>query len=549
MAYKNETEFLNPKQTELISVYRSKWKKAVFGNKRVDKQKATAAIKDVYEFCELSEPEIFFCSSPYEVSLVLLSFRGSGNKREYLLGKKLTKTLATDLNNFNWLNLDLNLTREEAYKYASEVERYIWQILGNKLGSKLGSQLSREVRKQLKERLKNPLNNLLDRKQEFIQWRETAIEALESYLTTQKESLYLNDREPIFPLKFLYSLPFYFNEWAIDCCWFDFCISVLKCTCDRQKWTLLQNLVLECGWFYLYDGLAIICDRPTRFLLYEDVLDTLQFSDGFKINGEGNLELPNKYTKQWLTQWYLVEENPKILRFILDRLGIKLIQNLLPEQTALIPFYRQKWQTIKLSTTPIDPPAAKQAITAFYQFFNKRSPQFLFFDSPDAAIKKLNHILNQDLALVVDSFSIESLFWNDLIKSLQKQLEAQLKAEFDRDGCLKYESNPEISQLKSLLKPAFSPAKYETINSQIVWEEIEIISLDRIPIGLFDYCINLLNCIHDRQKWEIIQSVVKNCGSMIALESICLIIDRPIKISFDNSKNSTVIEYKDGFEL
>ena len=286
----------------------------------------------------------------------------------------------------------------------------------------------------------------------------------------------------------------------------------------------------------------------------EDVLSSIEFSDGFKINLDRSIALPNKYTnkinRQWLIQWYLVEENPKIMRFILEGMGVKPRENLLPEQAALIPFYRQKWQTIKLSTTPLDRAAAKQAIAAFYQFFNKPLPQFFFFDSPNAAIKELNDILNEDLALIIDREKIDRLFWQDLVKSLQKQLESQLKGEFDRHGCLKYESNSELDRLKSeLLQYSIPRSIGEEINSQIIWEEIEAIFPDRIQASFFDYCINLLNCIHDRQKWEIIQSVVKNCGCILALEEVCLIVDRPIKISFDNSGDRPKISYKDGFEI
>lgn len=286
----------------------------------------------------------------------------------------------------------------------------------------------------------------------------------------------------------------------------------------------------------------------------EDVLSSIEFSDGFKINLDRSIALPNKYTnkinRQWLIQWYLVEENPKIMRFILEGMGVKPRENLLPEQAALIPFYRQKWQTIKLSTTPLDRAAAKQAIAAFYQFFNKPLPQFFFFDSPNAAIKELNDILNEDLALIIDREKIDRLFWQDLVKSLQKQLESQLKGEFDRHGCLKYESNSELDRLKSeLLQYSIPRSIGEEINSQIIWEEIEAIFPDRIQASFFDYCINLLNCIHDRQKWEIIQSVVKNCGCILALEEVCLIVDRPIKISFDNSGDRPKISDKDGFEI
>lgn len=163
----------------------------------------------------------------------MISLSGWQEQRQYLLGQKLTRSLKIDPNNCSWFNIDrlldrtINIEQLEGYKYGSEVEGYIWQILGNKLGSKLGSQLNSEVRKQLKEQLKHPLNNLLDRKQESIQWRNSVIEALKSYLNGQKENY---NQDELWLFEFLYSLPFYINDWVRDCCWFDFCISVLKCS-------------------------------------------------------------------------------------------------------------------------------------------------------------------------------------------------------------------------------------------------------------------------------------------------------------------------------
>lgn len=53
-----------------------------------------------------------------------------------------------------------------------------------------------------------------------------------------------------------------------------------------------------------------------------------------------------------------------------------------PEQEALIPYYREKWQAIALSTTPIDRNKAELAIKKTYEIMGKEAPEIKFCSSP-----------------------------------------------------------------------------------------------------------------------------------------------------------------------
>ncbi|GET38460.1 hypothetical protein MiSe_32180 [Microseira wollei NIES-4236] len=71
------------------------------------------------------------------------------------------------------------------------------------------------------------------------------------------------------------------------------------------------------------------------------------------------------------------------------------IENLIPEQEALIPVYREKWRQIALSSKPIDREKAAEAIKSAYIAIGYKQPRILFFDSPSAAIETIVH--NSDL--------------------------------------------------------------------------------------------------------------------------------------------------------
>jgi len=58
-----------------------------------------------------------------------------------------------------------------------------------------------------------------------------------------------------------------------------------------------------------------------------------------------------------------------------------------PEQEALIPAYREKWQAIALSTEPIDREKAAAAVKAVYSVMGKKAPSIRFCSSPKEAIQ------------------------------------------------------------------------------------------------------------------------------------------------------------------
>lgn len=55
-----------------------------------------------------------------------------------------------------------------------------------------------------------------------------------------------------------------------------------------------------------------------------------------------------------------------------------LIEQLTPEQEALISVYREKWLQIALSTEPIKPQKATEVLKTAYAAIGKQEPEILF---------------------------------------------------------------------------------------------------------------------------------------------------------------------------
>jgi 16S rRNA G966 N2-methylase RsmD len=66
---------------------------------------------------------------------------------------------------------------------------------------------------------------------------------------------------------------------------------------------------------------------------------------------------------------------------------MSLIENLTPEQEALIPVYREKWRAIAFSTERIDREKAAEVVKAAYTAIGKQQPEIIFCDSPYARLK------------------------------------------------------------------------------------------------------------------------------------------------------------------
>jgi hypothetical protein len=225
---------LTPEQEALIPVYREKWLRIAFSTERIDRQKATEAIKTAYLAIGVKEPALLFFDSPYEgLNSVLkqIEIRSLGRRlQSEQLGRRLE-------NRLSWL------------KFMPE----------------LYEQISVEIRLKL--------------------WRE-----LEDVRLYELESALENKLREPGSLK-----SYFFRSKLSNCCWprydsvSDFCVSVLECKSSRVKWEARQQLDKHCSLLFPYEKVCFVCDRPTKLsfdsenLLHAEDEPAIQFADGYSL--------------------------------------------------------------------------------------------------------------------------------------------------------------------------------------------------------------------------------------------------------------------------
>ncbi|MGB3510221.1 MAG: DUF6745 domain-containing protein [Microcoleaceae cyanobacterium] len=73
-------------------------------------------------------------------------------------------------------------------------------------------------------------------------------------------------------------------------------------------------------------------------------------------------------------------------------------------------------------------------------------------------------------------------------------------------------------------------------------------------IEMIDFCISVLECTHDKETWQALQGLVKECGFVLQLENTCLVCDRPIKLHIDEQnrfhhEGGSAIRFIDGYRI
>ncbi|MEH2240916.1 MAG: hypothetical protein V7K30_32825 [Nostoc sp.] len=72
----------------------------------------------------------------------------------------------------------------------------------------------------------------------------------------------------------------------------------------------------------------------------------------------------------------------------------RIISELSDEQEAMLPFYRDKWRSIQISTESIQQEKVAAVIKAAYAVSDYPEPEILFYSSPMTAIEKILAIEN-----------------------------------------------------------------------------------------------------------------------------------------------------------
>jgi hypothetical protein len=360
---------LNTEQEALIPAFQDKWRYVALSLKPINPSKVTAAIQQVYAAMGKKSPAISFFPSPKALKIEVL------NQPTQQLAEKLGAPLLM-------MPLSLELLGEIQGQLSPELWQDLqrqWQLSEQSLPlifqpmtailQQLGSELSPknwETLRDLQECLRSELITYFWQQQQnqireqvikqpggelLIQWGDnfwsqiaeplwkTFAEPALKEIANQSliQEIEQEIKEQIIPwLEIIDGIGFGYSVLRpnIDISYIaqiDYCISVLKCQHDRQKWQALQALAQDCAWVFMFEKTCIVCDQPSQLLfdtenrLHGEGEPAIQFPDGYQLYAYQNVILPEKYGQlhphQWQSRWLLTETNAEIRRVLIQGIG------------------------------------------------------------------------------------------------------------------------------------------------------------------------------------------------------------------------------------
>ncbi|MDX2232366.1 MAG: hypothetical protein NW220_22225 [Leptolyngbyaceae cyanobacterium bins.349] len=244
---------LTDQQEALIPEYREKWRSIENQVESINRAKAIETIKAAYSISSYSEPEILWYDNPF---IAIQETTRIENFRSYL-----GRSVHTKFSKRVFDHVQHGLTQQLEYKFFIRLRNQTTHT-------------------------EFPYYSTFDKPQPYY-FHFSVINCLQDQL--------LSDLEKTCPqLEFsdiLYFTDCMFRpaEWANWACLFDFCISVLALHHDKKKWTVIQQLIQNCGFLLQYENVCIACDRPSKLsfdaknLLHADGEPALQFADGYGV--------------------------------------------------------------------------------------------------------------------------------------------------------------------------------------------------------------------------------------------------------------------------
>lgn len=244
-----------------------------------------------------------------------------------------------------------------------------------------------------------------------------------------------------------------------------------------------------------------------------------------------------------------------------------------PEQEALIPVYKEKWQRIILSAKPINYQKAREAIEVAYATVGRKQPVIIFCSSPFAALSRVIDIqlsiqFGDRLQALTDLYfdpyfpamfrvcgKIDILYRDrDNYSSIWSLMEWHYRVLSEIQVIYKIQMTNKLrtipdGEIKFYLYKYRKNSDLNPLNcaGNYISGKVELWS------GAVDYCVDVLH-LYDRTKWQVILSLIQECGWIFAFEGIAIVCDRPLKISLDsngylNAEGKPAIQFADGYSL
>lgn len=210
------------------------------------------------------------------------------------------------------------------------------------------------------------------------------------------------------------------------------------------------------------------------------------------------------------------------------------------EQKAMIPIIRQKWKSLALLTEPLDRTEFINTIRSAYLALQLNEPNIYFFESPLAGVNFLK-------------IQPESALGISVLGQITDQLIEQINPQVDWDNCQEIKEG--VDSLPSLPRCQLSRELRANLESRKKEDPVDSCINAGVCLCIasqLDFCISVLNLAHEPSFWAAYKLLMSQGGYIFAFEKMCIVCDRPTKISIDSEERlhaeaETAIEFADGF--
>lgn len=249
----------------------------------------------------------------------------------------------------------------------------------------------------------------------------------------------------------------------------------------------------------------------------------------------------------------------------------KILIDVCAELEAQIPEFCEKWCSIQLLTQPIDRDKVAEIIKTAYRLSGYEEPKIVFYSNPLQAIQAVSTIDDPRSYLGRD---VHIKFLKRVFDHLQNLIERQV----DRQLFIRLRNQTLMSLVpyepeKCNSLPRYFPdtvlrclesqlvADLEKINPELEYADISYFTrcLSRPAewanwACMFDFCVSVLKLSHDKQKWQLLQQLIRETGFLFQFERVCLACERPSILSFDqdnflHAEEQPALQFADGYSV
>jgi hypothetical protein len=248
-----------------------------------------------------------------------------------------------------------------------------------------------------------------------------------------------------------------------------------------------------------------------------------------------------------------------------------------PEQTLLLKECQQKWLRIALSTEPIDPELAKEAVKQAYRINGFTEPKIYLMGSPFAGMQKLAEFAD-DLEALGEGLNQEIQGHNEWFFTHQSRLsehQTQITQPLSYIAYLFSAVGKHLAEIL-LYRPKDQQPVYPLPQMGISLEDTleqyaqfmqaacamppslfyNVISTDSLAEDYcrWDFAFSVLSWAHSSEKWATSSALLANCGWIMPFEKVCVVCDRPSKILIDDlnrlhAVGEPAIAFRDGYSI